>query len=279
LTRFLRWFDATAPGGELSEFDVAAHLDGLRAENEHFRGLSFGTIAGSGPNGAIVHYHASEATNRRMGAGELLLVDSGGQYLDGTTDVTRTVAVGAPSDEQRRCFTAVLKGHIAVAATRFPAGTSGSQLDTLARHALWQMGLDYDHGTGHGVGSYLGVHEGPQRISKIPNTVALKPGMICSNEPGYYKAGAYGIRIENLVCVVERPDAQASNDAERAMLGLETLTRAPIERNLIEAEMLSAAEIAWLDAYHAEVRESLTPLIDRDAAAWLADKTRPLTEG
>ena len=273
LTRFLRWFDATAAGGELSEFDVAAHLDGLRAGNEHFRGLSFATIAGSGANGAIVHYHASEATNRRMGAGELLLVDSGGQYLDGTTDVTRTLAVGEPGADQRRHFTAVLKGHIALATTRFPVGTSGSQLDTLARHALWQMGLDYDHGTGHGVGSYLGVHEGPQRISKLPSTVALEPGMIVSNEPGYYRAGAYGIRIENLVCVVEvaRPEG-----GERDMLGFETLTRAPLDRKLIDIAMLSEAEIAWLDAYHATVREALAPLLDDDTAAWLATVTRPL---
>ena len=276
LTRFLRWFAETAPGGELTEVDAAGHLDALRAKNEHFRGLSFPTIAGAGPNGAIVHYHASEATNRRIEPGSLFLVDSGGQYLDATTDVTRTIAVGAPSDEQRRHFTAVLKGHIAIATTRFPAGTSGSQLDALARHALWQMGLDYDHGTGHGVGSYLGVHEGPQRISKAPNTVALEPGMIVSNEPGYYKTDAYGIRIENLVCVVEAPDIEG---AERPMLGFETLTQAPIDRALIDAALLTEAETAWLDEYHAEVREALTPLVDGETAAWLARVTRPLAEG
>ena len=273
LTRFLCWFDEVAAGGELSELDVAAHLDGRRAENQNFRGLSFSTIAGSGPNGAIVHYHASEATNRRMGPGELLLVDSGGQYLDGTTDVTRTMAVGAPSADQRRHFTAVLKGHIALATTRFPSGTTGSQLDILARHALWQMGLDYDHGTGHGVGSYLGVHEGPQRISKVPSTVALEPGMIVSNEPGYYKTGAYGIRIENLVCVIEMPRPAGG---ERDMLGFETLSRAPLDRRLIDVAMLSLAESDWVDAYHADVRESLTPLLDGDTAAWLAAATRPL---
>ena len=223
-----------------------------------------------------MHYHASAATNRRIEPGSLFLVDSGGQYLDATTDVTRTIAVGAPSDEQRRHFTAVLKGHIAIATTRFPAGTSGSQLDALARHALWQMGLDYDHGTGHGVGSYLGVHEGPQRISKAPNTVALEPGMIVSNEPGYYKTDAYGIRIENLVCVVEAPDIDG---AERPMLGFETLTRAPIDRALIDAALLTEAETAWLDAYHAEVREALTPLVDGATAAWLARVTRPLADG
>ena len=275
LTRFLRWFAETAPGGELTELDAAGHLDALRAGNEHFRGLSFPTIAGAGPNGAIVHYRASAATNRRIEPGSLFLVDSGAQYLDATTDVTRTIAVGAPSDEQRRHFTAVLKGHIAIATTRFPAGTSGSQLDTLARHALWQMGLDYDHGTGHGVGSYLAVHEGPQRISKAPNTVALEPGMIVSNEPGYYKTDAYGIRIENLVCVVEAPDIEG---AERPMLGFETLTRAPIDRALIDAALLTEAEVAWLDAYHAEVCEALTPLVDGETAAWLARVTRPLAE-
>ncbi len=275
LTRFLRWFAETAPGGELTEVDAAGHLDALRAENENFRGLSFPTIAGAGPNGAIVHYRASEATNRRIEPGALFLVDSGGQYLDATTDVTRTIAVGAPSDDQRRHFTAVLKGHIAIATTRFPAGTSGSQLDALARHALWQMGLDYDHGTGHGVGSYLGVHEGPQRISKAPNTVALEPGMIVSNEPGYYKTDAYGIRIENLVCVVEAPDIEG---AERPMLGFETLTRAPIDRALIDTALLTEAETVWLDEYHAEVREALTPLVDGETAAWLARVTRPLAE-
>ena len=276
LTRFLRWFAETAPGGGLTEIGAAAHLDGLRAENENFRGLSFPTIGGAGPNGAIVHYRASAATNRKIEPGSLFLVDSGGQYLDATTDVTRTIAVGTPSEDQRRHFTAVLKGHIAIATTRFPAGTSGSQLDALARHALWQMGLDYDHGTGHGVGSYLGVHEGPHRISKQPNTVALEPGMIVSNEPGYYKAGDYGIRIENLVCVVEAPDIEG---AERPMLGFETLTRAPIDRNLIDAALLTEAETAWLDAYHAEVCEALTPLVDGETAAWLAEITRPLGAG
>ncbi len=271
LVRFLSWLEETAPG--VSELDAAERLYALRRDNELYRGPSFPTIAGAGPNGAIVHYQASEESNRRLDAGMLFLVDSGGQYLDGTTDVTRTVAVGAPTGEQRRRFTAVLKGHIALATARFPAGTTGSQIDALARRPLWRMGLDYDHGTGHGVGSYLGVHEGPQRISKIPSTVALEPGMICSNEPGYYKAGAYGIRIENLVCVVESP---AVDGAEHKMLGFETLTMAPIDRTLTEPEMLSPSEIAWLDAYHAEVREILTPLLDDDTASWLAAATRPV---
>ncbi len=276
LTRFLCWFAKSAPEDGLTEMAAAERLYALRAENEHYRGPSFSTIAGAGPNGAIVHYHVSDKTNRTIEPGSLFLVDSGGQYLDGTTDVTRTIAVGAPTDEQRARFTAVLKGHIALATTRFPAGTTGSQLDVLARHALWQMGLDYDHGTGHGVGSYLGVHEGPQRISKLPNTVALKPGMIVSNEPGYYKEGEYGIRIENLVCVVALA-REAGH--EHDMLGFETLTRAPIDRSLIVADMLTPSEAAWLDAYHAEVRATLTPLVDAATAEWLAEATRPIGEG
>ena len=271
LTRFLHWFDGRAHGGShgggLDEIAAADHLEALRAENEHFRGLSFRTIAGSGPHGAIVHYGVTEATNRRLEPGELFLVDSGGQYLDGTTDVTRTLAVGEPSAAQRRHFTAVLQGHIALGSARFPAGTTGHQLDSLARQALWRLGLDYDHGTGHGVGSYLGVHEGPQGISKRPSSVALVPGMIVSNEPGYYETGAYGIRIENLVCVVESEDG---------MLAFETLTRAPIDRRLIDAERMTAPEIQWLDDYHATVREALTPLLEAETAQWLARVTRPI---
>ena len=276
LTRFLCWLAKTAPAGGLTEVAAAEKLGGLRAEVELYRGPSFQTIAGSGPNGAIVHYHATPESDRTMVPGELLLVDSGGQYLDATTDVTRTVAIGAPHDAQRRHFTAVLKGHIALATTRFPVGATGSQLDPLARHALWQMGLDYDHGTGHGVGSYLGVHEGPHRISKLPNAVALRPGMIVSNEPGYYRTGEYGIRIENLVCVVE---CEAPKGAELDLLGFETLTRAPIDRALIDPAMLTAAETAWLDAYHADVRETLSPLVDPETAAWLAEVTRPIGAG
>jgi Xaa-Pro aminopeptidase len=200
----------------------------------------------------------------------LYLVDSGAQYLDGTTDVTRTVAIGSADAEQRDRFTRVLKGHIALAMARFPKGTTGSQLDALARHALWQVGLDFDHGTGHGVGSYLSVHEGPHRISKVPNTVALQPGMIVSNEPGYYKTGAYGIRIENLVAVRE---LEPLPGAERPMLGFETLTLAPIDRALVEPKLLSDDELAWLNAYHARVRDTLTPLVDSGTAAWLKSVT------
>jgi Xaa-Pro aminopeptidase len=270
LTRFLTWLAAEAPNGDLGEIAAADKLQALRFEGEHITDLSFRTISGSGPNGAIVHYSVTPDSDRKLGTGELYLVDSGGQYLDGTTDVTRTIAIGEPTAEMRDRFTRVLKGHIALATARFPEGTTGSQLDILARQALWQAGLDYDHGTGHGVGSYLGVHEGPQRISKIPNTVALKPGMIVSNEPGYYKAGAYGIRIENLVCVT----ALDIEGAERPMLGFETLTRAPIDLNLVDAALLTPPEIEWLNAYHADVAETLVPLVDAETAAWLEGATR-----
>jgi Xaa-Pro aminopeptidase len=272
LTRFLAWLAATAAGGALSEIAASDELEKFRRGGEHFRDLSFPTISGAGANGAIVHYHATPRTERRLEPGTLYLVDSGAQYLDGTTDVTRTVAIGTPEPEMRDRFTRVLKGHIALALCHFPKGTSGSQLDALARRALWEAGLDYDHGTGHGVGSYLGVHEGPQRISKLPSAQALMPGMIVSNEPGYYKTAAYGIRIENLVVVRKL----ANGGGEREMLGFETLTLAPIDRACVEPSLLDAREIAWLDAYHARVRDELTPLVDRATAAWLAAATRPL---
>jgi len=274
LTRYLCWLSAEAPKGTLGEIASSDRLLEFRRGGEHFRDTSFDTISGAGPNGAIVHYRATPATERRIEPDMLYLVDSGAQYLDGTTDVTRTIAVGTPTGEQRDRFTRVLKGHIAVALARFPKGTSGSQLDTLARASLWEAGLDYDHGTGHGVGSYLSVHEGPHRISKIPNTVALEPGMIVSNEPGYYKTGEYGIRIENLVTVRE-----IDVGGERPMLGFETLTHAPIDRALIDLGLLSPREISWLDAYHSRVRETLTPLLDAAAAAWLARATRPIQDG
>ena len=273
LTRFLAWLSRQTPGPELSEMSAAMRLESFRQEGEHFRGLSFATISGAGPNGAIVHYRVNEKTNRRLDEGMLYLVDSGGQYLDGTTDVTRTVAIGNPSDEMRANFTRVLKGHIALASVLFPEGTTGPQLDTLARKALWDAGLDYGHGTGHGVGCYLGVHEGPQRISKQPNRIALKPGMVLSNEPGYYKTGAYGIRIENLMAVMASP---LSSSAEKALMCFETLTLAPIDLALIEPELLDATEAAWLDAYHARVFKELKPLVDDGAAAWLKEATCPV---
>jgi len=273
VTRFLAWFAERAPAGGLTELVAAEKLRGFRYENDLIRDLSFRTISGSGPNGAIVHYSVSEETNREIGTGELYLVDSGAQYLDGTTDITRTVAVGEPTAEMRDRFTRVLKGHIAIASVRFPKGTHGGQLDTLARNALWQAGLDFDHGTGHGVGSYLSVHEGPQRISKAAGSAALQPGMVVSNEPGYYKTGEFGIRIENLVTVVPCHDIANS---ERPLLSLETLTLAPIDRALVDRALLTEAEIAWLDEYHARVRETLTPLVDAKTAVWLAEATRPL---
>lgn len=276
LTRFLAWLAGAAGEGTLGEIAAADRLEAFRAGGEHFRDLSFPTISGAGPNGAIVHYRAGPGTERRLAPGTLYLVDSGAQYLDGTTDVTRTVAIGAPEPEMQDRFTRVLKGHIALAACRFPPGTTGSQLDALARRALWEIGLDYDHGTGHGVGSYLSVHEGPQRISKLPNSQALLPGMIVSDEPGYYKPGAYGIRIENLVVVVSLGDLGGGG---REMLGFETLTLAPIDRRLVAPALLDEGEIAWLDAYHARVRAELTPLLDAATAAWLAGATRPIAQG
>ena len=273
LARFLHWLDCTAPGGGVDEMSAAAKLEEFRRTGEHFRDTSFDTISGAGPNGAIVHYRVTPGTNRALGDGELYLVDSGAQYLDGTTDVTRTIAIGTPTDEMRDRFTRVLKGHIALAALRFPAGTTGAQIDAFARAALWQAGIDYDHGTGHGVGSYLGVHEGPQRISKAGGSVALAPGMIVSNEPGYYRAGEFGIRIENLVAV---SPAEEIIGGERPMLGFETLTLAPIDRCLIDTVLLDRAEREWLDAYHARVASEVGPLLDGDVRDWLAAATAPL---
>ena len=272
LTRFLAWLDTTAAAQGIDEMTAAARLAAFRAEGDLFRDLSFETISGAGANGAVIHYRATPETNRRLEPGDLYLVDSGGQYLDGTTDVTRTVAIGTPTNEQRDRFTRVLRGHIALSLARFPIGTTGSQLDALARLALWEVGLDYDHGTGHGVGSYLAVHEGPQRISKVASTVALAPGMIVSDEPGYYKEGAYGIRIENLVSVVKRADDGGGGTA----LGFEPLTLAPIDRTLIVTDLLGDGEIAWLNAYHRRVRAELTPLVDKDTGRWLEAATRPL---
>ena len=266
LTRFLAWLAAETPTGKVSELAAAEKLKQFRRDNDHFRGLSFPTISGAGPNGAIVHYRVSPQTDRTLEDGALYLVDSGAQYLDATTDVTRTIAIGKPSKTMRRHFTLVLKGHIALAEARFPEGTTGSQLDSLARRALWAEGLDYDHGTGHGVGSYLGVHEGPQRISKVHSPTSLEPGMVVSNEPGYYKTGAYGIRIENLVTVVS---VGGPKDSEKPLLGFETLTLAPLDRALIDKGMLTDEEVAWVDAYHARVLTEVGPLVDSDTAKWL----------
>lgn len=278
ISRFLRWVEEEAPGGEVDELTASDHLEALRKENPELRDLSFDTISGSGPNGAIVHYKSSEKTNRKLQKGELYLVDSGGQYVDGTTDITRTVAVGEPTGEMRDRFTRVLKGHIAVATAIFPKGTRGSQLDSFARRPLWEAGLDYAHGTGHGVGSFLSVHEGPQRISPVGSAQSggdepLKAGMILSNEPGYYKTGEYGIRIENLVLVVDKP----VEGAEKETLGFETLTFAPIEPRLIDVSMLSDSELKWLNDYHAEVLARIGPRLEGEDKAWLERQCTPLS--
>lgn len=273
MARFLAWFDREAQSGKLTEIDAVEALESFRRDTGSLKEISFPTIAGAGPNGAIVHYRVTRASNRRIGANELFLIDSGAQYEDGTTDITRTVAVGTPNVEMRERFTRVLKGHIAIATAVFPESTSGAQLDPLARLALWQAGLDFDHGTGHGVGSYLSVHEGPARISKL-GMVALKRGMILSNEPGYYKTGGYGIRIENLLLVVAAP---APAGAEKQLNSFETLTLAPIDRRLIDLPLLSDAERAWVDRYHARVTEMIAPLVDHTTRAWLDAATRPLS--
>ncbi len=273
LTRYLHWLDTDAQNGAYDEIDAAQKLEAFRAETGLLRDLSFETISGAGANGAIVHYRVSKATTAKLSRGTLFLVDSGGQYVDGTTDVTRTVPIGEASAEMKERFTLVLKGHIALSRVRFPEGTTGSNLDVLARMALWAKGLDYDHGTGHGVGVFLGVHEGPQRISKAPNTVVLEPGMIVSNEPGYYKTGGYGIRIENLQYVTEAAHIEGG---ERPMLGFNYLTLAPIHRGLIEASILSSEEIAWLNSYHADVLEKIGPLVGGNIQDWLKAACAPI---
>ncbi len=269
VVRFLAWLDREAERGGIDEIAASQQLETMRSETQALKEISFDTISGSGPNGAIVHYRVTTPTNRKLKSGELYLVDSGAQYLDGTTDVTRTVAIGAPTREMCERFTLVLKGHIAVSTARFPKGTRGVDLDPFARRALWEAGLDFDHGTGHGVGSYLSVHEGPQSISKAGMTV-LEPGMIISNEPGYYKTGAYGIRIENLVLVSE-PEKVAGG--EREVMSFETLTLVPIDRRLVVPELLSAAELDWLNAYHARVAEIIGPELGPADRAWLEQAT------
>jgi len=273
LTRFLHWVATEGQVNPPDEIEAVSRLESFREETGALKDLSFDTIAGAASNGAIVHYRPTERLNKRAEKGSLLLIDSGAQYLDGTTDVTRTVAIGEPSTEMCERFTLVLKGHLALARVRFPAGTTGSALDALARMALWAHGLDYDHGTGHGVGSYLGVHEGPQRIAKQPNFVALRPGMIVSNEPGYYKEGGYGIRIETLQFVTEPTMIEGG---ERPMLGFETLTMAPIDRRLVVSSMLTAEERAQFDAYHARVLAVVGPQVPGDVRAWLETACAPL---
>ncbi|KQS03010.1 X-Pro aminopeptidase [Sphingomonas sp. Leaf357] len=277
LARFLRWCEIELPKGGQSELSAAAKLQDFREATGVLLDTSFDTISATGANGASPHYHVTEDSNAPIEPGQLYLVDSGGQYADGTTDVTRVVPVGTPTPEMRDRFTRVLKGHIALASAIFPPGTTGAQLDAFARRPLWEAGLDYAHGTGHGIGAYLSVHEGPQRIAP-PNypgggpAEPLRAGMMISNEPGYYKAGEYGIRIENLVLV--EPRAFPHGDAD--MLGFETLTFCPIERGLIVADMLTQEERAWLDAYHAQVVAVLGPQMDAGDLAWLQGKCAPI---
>ena len=273
LSKFLAWMAREAPGGHLTEIDAAQQLEGFRRATGALRDLSFDSISGAGSNGAVVHYRVTRSTNRRINRDEMFLIDSGAQYPDGTTDVTRALIVGEPTVEMCDRFTRVLKGHIALATVRFPEGTTGAALDAFARRPLWEAGLDYDHGTGHGVGSYLSVHEGPQNISKRPVTQTLKPGMICSNEPGFYKTGEYGIRIENLIVVTE-PKPVPGGD--RRMMEFETITLAPIDLNLVETTLLTEDELAWLNAYHLRVRETLSPLVDDETRAWLEQATRAI---
>ncbi|RYD49692.1 MAG: aminopeptidase P family protein [Sphingomonadales bacterium] len=278
LVRFLKWFEETAPDGGLTEWSAAARLQAFREGSPELKDLSFDTISGTGPNGAIPHYKVTQESSLPIELGQLYLVDSGGQYVDGTTDVTRVMPVGEATDEMKDRFTRVLKGHIGIATAIFPAGTVGAQLDSFARAPLWEVGLDFGHGTGHGVGAYLSVHEGPQRIAQpfYPGGQALEPlrtGMFLSNEPGYYKAGEFGIRIENLVLIV---DVEIPG-AELAMMGFETLTFAPIERTLIKPSLLTKKELAWLDDYHARVFEIVGPQLGGDERTWLEAKCAPIS--
>lgn len=272
IVKFLRWLEEEAPKGGLDELKVEEKLESFRRENNHYRGPSFSIIAGFGPNGAIVHYRATPATNLKLKAPGILLLDSGGQYRDGTTDITRTIAIGDPAPEMRRHYTLVLKGHIALARARFPEGTTGAQLDALARQPLWQAGLDYAHGTGHGVGCYLQVHEEAASISPRGKD-SVKAGMLLSNEPGYYKEGSYGIRIENLVLAEEAGICESTG---AKMLGFKTVTLAPLDKKLIDVSLLNPEERAWVDAYHVRVASALLPHLDNGATAWLKAQARPL---
>lgn len=274
IARYLHWLSVHAPGGELDEITAAKKLEQFRTETNRLKDLSFDTISAAGPHAAIPHYRVSETTNLTIERDQIYLVDSGGQYVDGTTDITRTIIAGTPSAEMKDRNTRVLKGMISLSRARFPEGTTGGHLDALARTALWEAGLDFDHGTGHGVGSFLSVHEGPQRFSRLDQTKLL-PGMIVSNEPGYYKAGEYGIRIENLVVVRE---AQAIEGGDRSMHWLETITFAPIDRALIEVELLTDAELDWLNAYHADVLEKVGPRLEDDSVKqWLQAACAPIS--
>ena len=272
VAKLLCWLENEVTARQVMELEICDKLLALRAQQPLFLEPSFNTISGSGPNGAIVHYRASQASNRALQEGELFLLDSGGQYPDGTTDITRTVVIGSSTPEQRDRFTRVLKGHIALAMAKFPDGTAGGQLDALARQYLWQANLDYDHGTGHGVGCFLNVHEGPQRISKRGGDAALKPGMIVSNEPGYYKTGAYGIRIENLVAVIETH----TDSNGRKWLCFDTLTCVPIDTRLVDVNLMTRTEREWLNAYHSWVLKELSQALSPQEKLWLERACAPI---
>ena len=272
LTRFFAWMDKTAPSGTLTEIDAASQLDAFRREVGLFVEPSFNTISASGPNSALPHYRPTKVSNRRINPQDIYLCDSGGQFHDGTTDVTRTIAVGTPTQRQKEIFTHVLRAHIAVATARFPEGTRGGHLDGLARRPLWDVGLDFGHGTGHGVGSYLNVHEGPHTISTAPTSAPFRPGMIVSNEPGCYLEGDFGVRIENLIVAVP-----AESKGPKPFLAFETLTCAPIDLNLVEPSLLTTDEIAWLDGYHRWVREIVAPQVDGETRDWLVKVTRAVS--
>jgi Xaa-Pro aminopeptidase len=272
LARFLAWLDGKDASGSIDEVGAAVKLEDFRRETGQLKDISFDSISAAGPHGAVVHYRPTIASNRKLEPGSLYLIDSGGQYADGTTDVTRTIAIGTPAPEMRRHYTLVLKAHIAIAAARFPKGTRGQDLDPFARRPLWDAGLDFDHGTGHGVGSYLSVHEPPQRLSRH-GTVELQPGMILSNEPGYYREGEYGIRLENLVLVTPQEPIEGGT---REMMGFETLTLVPFDCRLIDKGLLTGEELAWLNAYHAEVQQKIEPLLESGDRTWLRQATAPI---
>ncbi|TFG88230.1 MAG: aminopeptidase P family protein, partial [Hyphomicrobiales bacterium] len=272
MARFLAWLDEVSESGRVDEVSAAMKLEDFRRQSGQLKDISFDTISASGPHGAVVHYRPTNAAKRVLDKNSLYLIDSGGQYVDGTTDVTRTVAVGKPTAEMKRHYGLVLKAHIAIAAARFPKGTRGQDLDPYSRRPLWEAGLDFDHGTGHGVGSYLSVHEGPQRLSRLGSEV-LQPGMILSNEPGYYREGKYGIRLENLILVTP---LQKIDGGTREMMGFETLTLVPFDRRLIDPKQFERWELAWLNAYHARVRREIEPLLLSDDRPWLRHATAPI---
>jgi len=272
MARFLAWIDEVSESGRIDEVSAAMKLEDFRRQSGQLKDISFDTISASGPHGAFTHYRPMNHSKRVLDKNSLYLIDSGGQYVDGTTDVTRTIAVGKPTAEMKHHYGLVLKSHIAIATARFPKGTRGQDLDPFARRPLWEAGLDFDHGTGHGVGSYLSVHEGPQRLSRH-GTVELKPGMILSNEPGYYREGKYGIRLENLVLVTP---PEKIPGGEREMLGFETLTLVPFDRRLIDPKQFERSELAWLNGYHARVRREIEPLLLSDDRPWLRHATAPI---